>query len=86
MHWVFLLLALGALVIAFKTTSVGLLALSLLAALVLILAFVMKLAAERVGSRTRDEQLMLDPGELRRLREQAEARKIGADSQGDTQG
>lgn len=83
MHWLYLLLAIAALAVAVKTTSVGVLVLSLLAALGLLLAFVLKLAADRVGSRSRDEHLMLDPEELRRLREQAEARKLAA-SQGDT--
>ncbi|HEV8694471.1 MAG TPA: hypothetical protein VGQ93_09875 [Lysobacter sp.] len=83
MHWLFLLLALAALAVAVKTTSVGVLVLSLLAGLGLILAFVLKLAADRVSSRSRDEQLLLDPEELRRLREQAEARKLAA-SQSDT--
>ena len=83
MHWLYLLLAIAALAVAVKTTSVGVLVLSLLAALGLILAFVLKLAADRIDSRSRDEHLMLDPEELRRLREQAEARKLAA-SQGDT--
>jgi hypothetical protein len=83
MHWLYLLLAIAALAVAVKTTSVGVLVLSLLAALGLLLAFVLKLAADRIDSRSRDEHLMLDPDELRRLREQAEARKLAA-SQGDT--
>ena len=82
MHWLFLLLAIAALAVAVMTTSVSLLALSLLAALGFLLAFVMRLAADRIGSRARDEQLILDPEELRRLREQAEARKLSA-SQGE---
>jgi hypothetical protein len=83
MAWLFLLLAFGALWLAFTTSSTGILALSLLAALVLIVAFILKLASDRIGSRTRDEQLMLDPEELRRLREQAEARKLAATAQSD---
>ncbi|HEY0661578.1 MAG TPA: hypothetical protein VGD21_09720 [Lysobacter sp.] len=78
MQWLYLLLALAALAVAFKTSSVGVLAVSLLAALGLFLAFVLSLLAQRVGSRSRDEALMLDPEELRRLREQAEARKLAA--------
>jgi membrane glycosyltransferase len=78
MQWLYLLLALAALAVAFKTSSVGVLAISLLAALGLFLAFVLSLLAQRVGSRSRDEALMLDPEELRRLREQAEARKLAA--------
>jgi hypothetical protein len=75
MSWVFLLLAIAAFVIAFKTTSIALAALCLLAALGLLLAWVLGLMAQRVGSRSRDDSALLDPAELRRLREQAEARR-----------
>ncbi|MET0551117.1 MAG: hypothetical protein ABW002_17815 [Xanthomonas sp.] len=78
MHWLLLLLALAALAVAFKTTSVALLVISLLVALALALAWVMKLLAERVDSQSRDSSMMLDPMELRRLREQAEARRTAA--------
>jgi len=78
MSWVFLLLAIAALVVAFKTTSIALAALCLLAALGLLLAWVLGLMAQRVGSRSRDDSALLDPAELRRLREQAEARRAGA--------
>lgn len=78
MSWVFLLLAIAALVVAFKTTSIALAALCLLAALGLLLAWVLGLMAQRVGSRSRDDSALLDPAELRRLREQAEARRAAA--------
>lgn len=78
MHWLYLLLAIGALIIAFKTASGVVLGLSLLAASGLMVAFVLKLAAARISSRSQNEQVMLDPEELRRLREQAEARKRAA--------
>ena len=77
MPWIYLLLAIAAFVVAFKTSSVALAALCLLAALGLLLAWVLGLLAQRVGSRSRDEATMLDPAELRRLREQAEARRAG---------
>lgn len=83
MAWLFLLLAFGALWLAFTTSSTGVLALAVLAALVLIVAFVLKLASDRIGNRSRDEHMMLDPEELRRLREQAEARKLAATAQND---
>jgi hypothetical protein len=41
----------------------------------LLVAWAMALFAQRVGNRARDETQMLDPVELRRLREQAEARR-----------
>jgi len=78
MSWVFLLLAIAAFVLAFKTTSIALAALCLLAALGLLLAWVLGLLAQRVGSRSRDDSALLDPAELRRLREQAEARRAAA--------
>lgn len=83
MAWLSLLLAFGALWVAFTASSPGLLVLALLVALVLLAFFVLKLASDRVGNRARNEQLMLDPEELRRLREQAEARKLAAAAQND---
>ena len=80
MPWLFLLLAIAAFAVAFQTTSVMLAALCLLAALGLLVAWVMGLLAQRVGSRSRDEATMLDPQELRRLREQAEARRAAAET------
>ena len=78
MHWLLLLLAIGALAVAIKTTSMGLMAICLVAALVLIVLWVLGLYSARVGARSRDETAMIDPAELRRLREQAEARKLAA--------
>jgi len=80
MHWLYLLLALAALAVAFKTTSVAILMVSLLAALGFLIAWVLKLLAARVDGQTRDSSLILDPVELRRLREQAEARRTAAGS------
>lgn len=80
MAWLYFLLAAAALAVAFVTTSVGLLVLCLLAGLGLALAGMLKLLADRVGSRSRDEGLALDPDELRRVREQAEARRAAADA------
>ncbi len=82
MPWLLFLLAVAALVVAFRTTSIALLLVCLLAAFVLALTGVMQLLARRVDSRSRDEGLLLDPDELRRLREQADARKL-ATSQAD---
>jgi ABC-type transport system involved in cytochrome bd biosynthesis fused ATPase/permease subunit len=78
MSWVFLLLALAAFVVAFKTTSVALAVVCLLLALGLLLAWILGLLAQRVGSRSRDETNMLDAAEVRRLREQAQARQAEA--------
>jgi len=78
MPWLFLLVALAALAVAFQTSSVTLVVVCLLVALLAMVAWVMGLFARRVGSRSRDESLMLNPDELRRMREQAEARRIAA--------
>ena len=78
MPWLFLLLALGAVVIAFTTTSVALAAIALLLSLVFVVIGVMGLLAQRVGSQSRNEAMMVDPAELRRLREQADARRAAA--------
>ncbi len=78
MPWVFLLLAIAALAVAFKTTSVALVVVCLLAALALLAAWMFGLLARRVGARTRDQAMLLDPQELRRLREEAEARRATA--------
>lgn len=78
MAWLLFALALMALAVAFKTTSVALLVTCLILGLGSMLAGIMQLLARRVESRGRDEGLMLDPDELRRLREQAEARRLAA--------
>ena len=85
MPWLFLILAVAALAVAFKTTSVAVLMVCLLAAFVLILGWALALLGRRVESRSRDESMMLDPDELRRLREQADARRVAASTQNDAQ-
>lgn len=85
MPWLFLLLALAAFAVAFKTSSMAIAVLCLLAALGLLLAWVLGLLAQRVGSQSRDDSQMLDPQELRRLREQAEARRASAQAPGSSE-
>lgn len=75
MHWLYLLLALSALVVAMQAASSGLLLLGLLASLVFIVLWLVGLYSARMAGRSRDPSAMIDPAELRRLREQAEARK-----------
>ncbi|MET0808697.1 MAG: hypothetical protein ABWY48_00245 [Pseudoxanthomonas sp.] len=77
MHWLFLLLALAAMAVALKTASVVLMVVCLLVSLALFVAWIMGWYASRIGSSSRDESQMIDPVELRRLREIAEARKAG---------
>ena len=78
MHWLYLLLAFAAVLFALKTTSSGLMVLCMLAALALLLLWLAGLYAARMAGRSRDPSAMIDPAELRRLREQAEARKAAA--------
>lgn len=78
MPWLFLLLAIAAFAIAMTTTSMGLAVTCILAGLVLLVIWVMGLFAQRVGSQARDDAMMIDPQELRRMREQAEARRAAA--------
>lgn len=77
MHWLFLLLALAAMAVALKTASIALMVVCLLVSLALFVAWIMGWYAARIGSSSRDESQMIDPVELRRLREIAEARKAG---------
>jgi hypothetical protein len=78
MHWLLLLLAIAALAIALKTASMPVMVVCLLLALVLLAMWMLGWYGSRVGNRSRDDALMLDPAELRRLREQAEARRLAS--------
>lgn len=78
MHWLYLLLAVAAMTVAMKTASSGLMVLCLLAALVLLVLWLAGLYSVRMAGRSRDVSSMIDPVELRRLREQADARKAAA--------
>ncbi|MDH5830728.1 hypothetical protein QFW80_09420 [Luteimonas sp. M1R5S18] len=75
MPWLFLLLAIAALAIAFMTASMTVVVLSLVAALVLLGLWILGLLSQRIDTRSRDDAQMLDPRELQRLRELAEARR-----------
>jgi hypothetical protein len=79
MHWLYLLLAIGSLGVALRTSSLALLVVCLLASLGLFLAWIVGWYAARVGDTSRDESQMIDPTELRRLRQLAEARKASPD-------
>lgn len=68
MPWILLAAAVVALIVAFKTTSVGVLALCLLLSFGLALAALVQLLAQRVASRTRSEGAMIDPVALAQLR------------------
>jgi hypothetical protein len=78
MHWLFLLMALGALFVGFTVTSTPVMVVSLLASLALFVVWIMGWYARRIGEGSQDPSMMIDPDELRRLREIAEARRANA--------
>lgn len=79
MRWLWFIFAFGCFAVAFRTHSMGLAVICLLAALVFVLLGTLALASSRIESRGRDESAMLDPAEMRRLREQIERRKREGD-------
>ena len=79
MPWLFLLLAVAALAIAFMASSMAVGVVCLLAAMVLLVLWVLGLLSQRIDTRSRDDAQMLDPRELQRMRELAEARRAGAE-------
>jgi hypothetical protein len=78
MHWLFLLLALGCFALALKTPHDGVMLLSLLGTLVFLLVWVRGLYVARFGNLQRDISSVIDPAELRRLREEGQARRQAA--------
>lgn len=76
MPWLFLLIAIGSFLVAFTTHSPALLGISLILGLLTSVAFFMSLLAQRMGSTTSSDAMRLNPEELRRMREQAEARRL----------
>ena len=75
MHWLFLLMAIGCLFMAVRTTSMPLMVVLMLVSLGLFVAWILGRHARRLGETSRDPSMMIDPVELRRLRELAEARR-----------
>lgn len=74
MHWLYLLLAIVFLLAASKAAG-WLVALLLAASLLLVVAWMIGWVSSRISSGARDDVQIISPEELRRLREQAEARK-----------
>lgn len=69
MYWLFLLLALGAFMLALSTTQAWLLALAMLAALVFMLLWARGLYIARIGGVVSGTARILHPAELQALRE-----------------
>ncbi|HEY4561250.1 MAG TPA: hypothetical protein VIG54_10970 [Lysobacter sp.] len=80
MSWLYLLLSIAAFAVALKTSSNALMAVALLAGLGLLGAWLMGLLASRMESRSGDPATIIDPVELQRMREQAEARRAAVDA------
>jgi len=70
MYWLFLLLALGAFVLAISTTQTWLLAVSLLASLLFFLLWIKGLYTARFGGVAGQAPRALHPAELQALRQQ----------------
>ena len=85
MPWIFFVVAAGLLAIALTSTSMAIMVVCMLASLGLTVAAVMLLMADRVGSAARNEALLIDPQELRRMRELAESRRNAAQQAGEAQ-
>ena len=81
MHWLFLLMAIAALFGAVRTTSGLVMGILLLVSLALMAAWILGWLSARLGN-SRDERPMIDPLELKRLRELAEARRQQQSSNG----
>jgi hypothetical protein len=75
LHWLYLLLSIAALALALVTAKAWVLGLCLLASFGFFIAWALAWYQERIGGNQRDEMAMIDPLELRRLRELAEARR-----------
>lgn len=79
MHWLYLLIAVALMLAASK--AAGWLVLLLLAgSLVLFVAWMLGWVSTRISSGARNDSQIISPEDLRRLREQAEARKSAAQS------
>lgn len=83
MHWIYLVAAVVCLLVAAKAGT-ALALLLVLAALGLMLAWILGLLSARVAAGARNEMSIISPEELRALREQAEARKAAGDASATT--
>ncbi len=79
MHWLYLFIAMALLLAASKASG-WLVVVLVLASLVGFIAWMLGWVSTRISSGARNETQIISPEELRRLREQAEARKAAAQS------
>jgi len=85
MHWIYLIASLACLGLAMLRSmpTIGVLVF-VLGSLAFMVAWILGWMSSRISSQSRDVSHIMSPEELRRLREQAEARK-NAQSSGDGQ-
>lgn len=79
MHWLYLVVAIALLAVAMKASG-WLVVLLVLGALVGFIAWMLGWVSSRISSGARNDTQIISPEELRRLREQAEARRAAAQS------
>lgn len=79
MHWLYLFIAMALLLAASKASG-WLVVILVLASLVGFIAWMLGWVSTRISSGARNDTQIISPEELRRLREQAEARKAAAQS------
>jgi hypothetical protein len=77
MPWLLFALALGAIFVAFSTFSIGLAAISLLAALGFAIAGTLMLASARISRQSQSPSRMLDPKAIEALRKRRQAEGSG---------
>lgn len=82
MPWLLLLFAVGLFLIALSAGSMAVVILCVLGSLGLSVVAIMSLLAQRVDNSARSETMLIDPQELRRLRELAEAKRAEAAAAG----
>ena len=85
MRWLWFVASLLCFAVVFKTPSMGLAVLCLLAALAFLLIGTVALVSSRIDSRSQDVSAMLGPDEIRRIRE-ANAKRLGESNTGPSAG
>jgi hypothetical protein len=75
MRWLWLAISIVSFAVAFRTHSMGLAALCMLAGLGCMLMFILALAAMRIEGSGRDASALMGPDEVRRMREIIERKK-----------
>ena len=81
MHWLYLVVAIALLAVAMKASG-WLVVLLVLGALVGFIAWMLGWVSSRISSGARNDTQIISPEELRRMREQAEARRAAAQAGG----